>query len=222
VIHDEADQKETEENCRPLLASNSSIGSGSGGNPEPATLVHEGSIQVEISPGRTCMVWVGRDCDEWIEASRQGRAWIGPIDIFTPLGKVFKMSIFMRAQSLTNAAKRGETGAAQLTPAFGHSPEVPPSGDLQGIVSLLRKWLKECDSTHSQCGEEPVVVLPKRLIDISGHPKLVEGCKLLQSDTSSVSYATLSHCWGKDSDGPSGMMARTLSSNYEQRKVAIE
>lgn len=69
------------------------------------------------------------------------------------------------------------------------------------VLRLAQSWLQDCRA-HTACsGWGPSTWLPLRLIDVQpSEPNI--GFRVIDTTITKVSgrYATLSHCWGKDSD----------------------
>lgn len=84
---------------------------------------------------------------------------------------------------------------------------------------MIQPWLRNCDNNHAAC-QETNPVLPRRLIDIAGHPRLVDNGQAGQSQISGAKYATLSHRWGDEE--AAAATPKTLSSNIHQRMQGID
>ncbi|KAF2435212.1 HET-domain-containing protein, partial [Tothia fuscella] len=65
-------------------------------------------------------------------------------------------------------------------------------------LPILREWLDDCTATHDICANSHGKA-PLRLLDL-GDATTPNALKLIETtDLEPVPYATLSHCWGKDS-----------------------
>ncbi|KAF2160176.1 hypothetical protein M409DRAFT_37814, partial [Zasmidium cellare ATCC 36951] len=62
------------------------------------------------------------------------------------------------------------------------------------VLQLAKGWLRLCLESHDECPSHTIPArLPRRLLALSGRrAKLID----TTGQTVSVSYATLSHCWG--------------------------
>lgn len=80
-------------------------------------------------------------------------------------------------------------------PIASNIPTRPIQSHLNSDESynLARKWLHECtdSGTHSDCQVTSSKILPTRVIDVRGIPKLH-----ITKDNETNQYATLSYCWG--------------------------
>ncbi|OHX00718.1 heterokaryon incompatibility protein [Colletotrichum incanum] len=72
-------------------------------------------------------------------------------------------------------------------------PQLPePNSEEQ--LTLLKQWIRSCDSTHSACHRdaEPITDMPTRIV------KVTEPIQLLTSSSiGPCRYIALSHCWGR-------------------------
>ncbi|KAK7425322.1 hypothetical protein QQZ08_008219 [Neonectria magnoliae] len=73
-------------------------------------------------------------------------------------------------------------------------------GDTSSVTSFekAREWIKECETSHGQCGEGRNVPLPKRLLDLKVRNNQSHQISLAETEGTTGTYACLSHCWGKD------------------------
>jgi len=109
-------------------------------------------------------------------------------------------------------------------------PGLPLRRDIAAIrgsaecLPLIREWLWNCKSTHSnnECGGDhpPKARLPTRILDIEEEPpRLVEPAAIASVADQRANYVALSHCWGSE-----GMMTtgppKTLLSNLA-RHLAV-
>ncbi|KAM7208569.1 Heterokaryon incompatibility protein (HET) domain containing protein [Naviculisporaceae sp. PSN 640] len=68
----------------------------------------------------------------------------------------------------------------------------------QALLGGLFLWLNECEHSHQRCGAGRSVPPPGRLLDLKAIPGK-QDVRLLEIDTGeTITYACLSHCWGKD------------------------
>ncbi|KAH6696644.1 heterokaryon incompatibility protein-domain-containing protein [Leptodontidium sp. MPI-SDFR-AT-0119] len=82
---------------------------------------------------------------------------------------------------------------------------------------LMRAWLANCASKHSNCRQVTVQKLPKRLLDLktfenSDDIRLVE----LKSISTKRKYVTLSHCWGSRAKQPICTTKATLTDRIQR------
>ncbi|EPE31279.1 hypothetical protein GLAREA_12582 [Glarea lozoyensis ATCC 20868] len=59
-----------------------------------------------------------------------------------------------------------------------------------------RAWLNECIEHHDDCKMPDIVILPKRLVEVSPLGA-IEGARLAQTEGLVGNYYALSYCWGK-------------------------
>lgn len=78
----------------------------------------------------------------------------------------------------------------------------------------VREWMNNCFSSHDECGQNGLVKLPARLIQISP-PGSPEWAKLFDSHGVVGQYCALSYCWGGDQEH------KTLSSRFEQYRKEL-
>ncbi|KAK4160523.1 heterokaryon incompatibility protein-domain-containing protein [Cladorrhinum sp. PSN259] len=152
-------------------------------------------LKIDIRPGRRLIAW--RECPSqltagWLRGLRPSPSNVDFIEFYTPKGsKIFH-------------------------PAFGVGREVLLKLSLEHVLSVVKPWLLECDNLHPAC-QESARILPRRLIDITETPRLIEtSITGLVSDTK---YATLSYRWGEEDDAAA--MPKTLSTNIEKRIESI-
>jgi hypothetical protein len=69
-----------------------------------------------------------------------------------------------------------------------------PQSSHRGI-QLRRKWLNECDTSHTNCAMVAMEDLPTRLIDVGSEDENIEP-RLVITQGSRGTYRALSHCWG--------------------------
>lgn len=75
------------------------------------------------------------------------------------------------------------------------------SGDTSSIASFntARGWIRDCETTHTQCGPGCNVPLPKRCLDLRPLGAIhKDDIRLTGTEGISSTYACLSHCWGED------------------------
>jgi hypothetical protein len=79
----------------------------------------------------------------------------------------------------------------ELSEYISGRPIAPSSGSVEAL-SRAQQWLKNCDKKHERCRActEPSI-LPTRLVDISGKPRVVQ-----VADHQKGRYIALSYCWG--------------------------
>jgi Heterokaryon incompatibility protein (HET) len=70
----------------------------------------------------------------------------------------------------------------------------------EGIITTIRRWVRECDETHAKCrslgpgdSSKFALRLPTRVLDVSSTGG---NLSLFVSNGSTGAYAALSHCWG--------------------------
>lgn len=101
-------------------------------------------------------------------------------------------------------------------------PSRPPSSDYSSsrAFKVARGWMDECAEKHScSTSTENAPFLPRRLIDVS-IPDTTDTLQLYETagKTSSISYCTLSYCWGaptKHTQDP------TTTLNLQQRLLGF-
>lgn len=74
-------------------------------------------------------------------------------------------------------------------------PQLPVAGS-GAYFELLRQWMRDCDTTHTNCESPNIFSFPTRLIDVgtSGSPVL----RLYETQRGDrMNYFALSHPWGK-------------------------
>lgn len=104
-----------------------------------------------------------------------------------------------------------ENPAASYTRPFNANVSSPEAFD------VVKGWLKECCTNHTECQPHIPSFFPTRLLDVGeSNGKLVK----LVSDfknvhTSEEAYATLSYCWGDD------QVVKTTNATLAQHQVSI-
>lgn len=92
------------------------------------------------------------------------------------------------------------------------------NGDTSSASSFDRasQWIEACETQHEHCGVGRDVPLPKRLIDLDPIQNADNefGVKLAETENLVGTYASLSHCWGKEP-----MPMRTLEATIEPHKI---
>jgi hypothetical protein len=94
-------------------------------------------------------------------------------------------------------------------------PYLHASGSNQHF-QILKSWLKDCDTTHSDCFGAPAKQLPSRLIDVG----ITTTSKLRLSEpyyegVFEARYVVLSHMWGRSP------ISCTLTENIESFRTSI-
>jgi hypothetical protein len=82
--------------------------------------------------------------------------------------------------------------------------------------TLLKEWIKVCDSTHAKCRRDnavDILTMPTRLIEVGETVRLVDSASIKASP-----YVALSHCWGPPKDNEKFC---TSKRNIEQFKASI-
>ncbi|KAH7305851.1 hypothetical protein B0I35DRAFT_492482 [Stachybotrys elegans] len=93
-------------------------------------------------------------------------------------------------------------------------PILPEPGSLEQLT-LLKEWLKICDSTHSSCcpQDEEKLATPTRLIRVTEPMRLV-----MCNENETYKYVVLSHCWGSTEKGE---VFKTTKANIEKLQTSI-
>lgn len=103
---------------------------------------------------------------------------------------------------------------------LSHLPLVPMlSRPLKPRIEFLDRTLKECLSSHPECAEAQTAGwVPRRLVDINtlGHRLYLEE----NLPGWGVTYATLSHVWGPNSNIP-GRLTAANHARYKDRSRGI-
>lgn len=142
---------------------------------------------------------------------------------------VIKLNVYRRmltASVLTPGEAYNESHYIQFHAMPGHHPRwctmetaeaLSRSLSDQKCFDQIRKWLKNCETTHShpRCRQKAETTLPRRVVTI--RPTL-DGPKLYLNETNSATgkYIALSHCWG----GFTGCQSTTA--NLAERLQGIE
>ncbi|KAK1988377.1 heterokaryon incompatibility protein-domain-containing protein, partial [Colletotrichum cereale] len=117
-------------------------------------------------------------------------------------------------------------GYGEVYEVYSAADDQPRSGALIGhlppnLVSdselsyrRIKRWMHECQRSHSKCSSRSNKFVPTRLLHVSGTPQYPK--IKLSTEPPIAPYATLSYCWGGDQD------AKTLRSNFESYQDHIE
>tara|TARA_R110002060_G_scaffold40278_3_gene51567 strand:- start:705 stop:2399 length:1695 start_codon:yes stop_codon:yes gene_type:complete len=84
-------------------------------------------------------------------------------------------------------------------------------------VTLMRAWLANCASKHSNCRQATVQKLPRRLLDLKPFDDS-DDIRLVESKSISLEpkYVTLSHCWGPRAKQPICTTKATLTDRMQR------
>lgn len=125
-------------------------------------------------------------------------------NVQTPL-----ISIYVDTTSDPKTSRRAQLGFPQL-----------PKPGSPAQLTLLRKWLEDCDKNH-ECkpaeSEPDKSRMPRRLIDVGSESKPT--LRLVDTGKTRAKYIALSHCWG---NVPQGSSFCTYQYNIEERKEGID
>ena len=72
--------------------------------------------------------------------------------------------------------------------------DIQPSPESEVCYSLAQNWLKSCVETHSRCSQADNILLPTRLLEVSGDEIYLRLSENIPETP--LKYATLSYCWG--------------------------
>ncbi|PKS13174.1 hypothetical protein jhhlp_000518 [Lomentospora prolificans] len=129
----------------------------------------------------------------------------------------YAFNLEVRGDSNTNSPVNIELFSVDVEgnpPIAGMGTSALLGGDTSTRSSLewARKGISECASSHVLGGEGRDVSLPTRLVDVRPQQKDGRGGVRLALTTGKPgTYASLSHCWGKDP-----MPIKTLESNLTE------
>ena len=117
-------------------------------------------------------------------------------------GKLTRLVIIASNEANTQKGEMSQT--YQFRQCFlAHSHHLSTGSMSEECVSLVRRWIAECEQNHGRCAHERQLrsdgtsssKLPSRVLDISD--KESDPIRLIETKGSSGRYVCLSHCWGK-------------------------
>ncbi|KAK0744389.1 heterokaryon incompatibility protein-domain-containing protein [Apiosordaria backusii] len=94
---------------------------------------------------------------------------------------------------------------------IGQANTVPAAPSTAESVALIRKWLHDCQTSHTSCQDRRTPTLPSRIIKVG--ESFDDVSLYITKDGEKGSYIALSHCWGGKT--PLATTRSTLQSHQE-------
>lgn len=92
---------------------------------------------------------------------------------------------------------------------------IEPSPDTSSSFALVRSWLAECVSSHTECAVTARTRFPRRLIDIGQESIRLVLTNDLHRLGEDVHYVALSYCWGELGSTPPPKTTRETANKIE-------